>query len=293
MEQNKKEETIQTIASLAANRYTATLSTKLNRINDEMSKSAEAVKVLGLLKVAAQLIDSHADEIKAEQAARINGLFDYISTNENIKNFRIIRNNDTMIIKLQFKELVINDPNTIRYLCELYPDDIPRNYDFQYEYRQNPDEAIKNYELYYNDGYFEVALQINPFNSWYVNFRNSLDEGFDENNFNELREKMSTLINHYNNTSEGNVVQDFINSSVASLITGETTFRFELDGYNVGPVEFKDFENYQELAEAPLTAIIDTACNLNNIILVNSSFFKNAFRRTSVRKKGVTENGNN
>lgn len=300
MEQNKKEETIQTIASLASNRYTATLNNKLNNIDREMRRSAEAINVLGLLKVAIQLFDSHADEIKAEQAARINGLFDYISTNENIKGFRINRNMNIMMISLQFKEFVINDPNAIKCLCERYPHDIPSNGDFSAAYRQNPDEAIKNYELYYKDGSFEVALQVNPLNYWYSDFDNiwygelnpARDERLDENRFDVLKDKINSLTRHYDNTSEHNVVRDFLNSPAVSLVTGETSFRFTLCD-NIVEYAFQNFEKYQELAEAPLTTIIDTVCNLNNINLINSRDFRRVFRNIHTRKKGKDKNANN
>lgn len=293
MEQNKKEETIQKIASLAANRYVSTLNTKLAKIDRDMNKAAYAIEILGLLKVAAQLIDSHADEIKTEQTARLNGLFDYISTNENIKKFKISKNNSIMKIRLNLNKLVINDPNTIRDLCEAYPNDLPRSCDFRYVYEQNPDDAINNYELYYENGYFEVDLQINPFNTLYVDFSNSLENGFDENNFTEIYDKIDRLTKIYNNASEGDVIQDFINLSISSFITGDTQFMFELDGYEIGPFMFKNFEKYQELAEAPLSVIIDNICNLNNINLITKDFFRSAFRRISARKKGVTENANN
>lgn len=290
MEQNKKEETIQAIASLATNRYAATLNNKLNNIDREMRRSADAINVLGLLKVAVQLFDSHADEIKAEQAARINGLFDYISTNENIKSFRITRNINTMIISLRFKEFVINDLNTIKYLCETYPRDIPSNGDFSYAYRQNPDDAVKNYELYYKDGSFEVSLQVNPLNYWYSDFDNiwygDLNNDRDENRFDVLKDKINTLTRHYDATSERNAVIDFLNSSAASLITGDTTFRFTL-GNNIMEYPFQNFEKYQELAEAPLTTIIDTVCNLNNVNLINGRDFRRAFRDINARKKGA------
>lgn len=293
MEQNKKEEIIQNIASLTSNRYTSTLNNKLERVDSEMNRAADAIKILGLLKVAAQLIDSHADEIKAEQTNRINGLFEYISTNENIKNFKITKRADVIEVKLNFNELVINKPETIKYLCETYSNYIPASGDFCYNYEQNPDEAINNYELYHKNGSLTVELQTNPFNIWYVDFCRSVENGFNENNLNEIYDKIRSLTINYADISEDNVIEKFINSDAVSLITGDTLFNFTLDMYSVGCFKFKNYGKYQDLASAPLSVIIDNICDLNNVNLIYDNSFRSAFRCMSVRKKGVIENANN